>query len=71
MWVKGDMESLWKNPKESLLEVADEVCGKTKGPPGHRESWWWNEEVRKAVEEKRNYYKIWKESKKEEDRLFS
>ena len=69
MWVKGDMESLWKNLKESLLEVADEVCGRTKGPPGHRESWWWNEEVGKAVEEKRNYYKIWKKSTKEEDRL--
>ena len=65
----GGVESLWKFMKESLLDVADEVCGRTKGPPRHRESWWWNDEVGKAVDEKRKLYMVWKKSKKEEDRL--
>ena len=29
---EGDVENLWLNLKERLLEVADEVCGRTKGP---------------------------------------
>ena len=49
--VSGDVESLWMKLKESLLAAADEVCGRTKDPPIHRVSWWWNEDVAKAVEE--------------------
>ena len=44
-------------------EVADEVCGRTKGPPRHRVTWWWNEEVAKAIGEKRRLFKIRKKSK--------
>ena len=65
----GDVESTWKMLKESLVEVADEVCGRTKGHPRHRESWWWNVEVGKVIDEKRKLYKIWKKSKQEEDRI--
>ena len=65
----GDVENMWKMLKESLLEVADEVCGRTKGPPRHRESWWWNKEVGEVIDEKRQLFKIWKKSKKEEDRI--
>jgi hypothetical protein len=65
----GDVESMWKLLKDSLLEVADEVCGRTKGHPRHRESWWWNEEVGKVIDAKRKLYKIWKKTKKEEDRI--
>ena len=43
---EGDVENLWTKLKERLLEVADEVCGRTKGPPRHRESWR-NDEVEK------------------------
>ena len=32
--VDGDVESLWAKLKESLLAVADEVCGRTKGHRG-------------------------------------
>ena len=35
---EGDVENLWKKLKERLLEVADEVFGRTKGSPRHRES---------------------------------
>jgi len=66
--VGDDVESLWSNLKESILDVADEVCGRTKGPPRHRITWWWNDEVAKAVNEKRRLFRIWKKSKAEKDR---
>ena len=44
--------------KERLLEVADEVCGRTKGPSRHKESCWWNEEVAKVIDEKRRLFKM-------------
>ena len=65
----GDVESKWKMLKETLLEAADEVCGRTKGPARHRESWWWNREVSEVIDEKRKLYMIWKKSGKEEDRV--
>ena len=36
-----------------MQKAAEQVCGWTKGPPRHSETWWWNDEVAKAVEEKR------------------
>jgi hypothetical protein len=30
---EGAIENLWMKLKERLLEVADEVCSRTKGPP--------------------------------------
>jgi hypothetical protein len=39
---EGDVENLLMKLKERPLEVADEVCGRTKGPPRHRGSWRWN-----------------------------
>ena len=47
-----------------MLEVADEVCGKTKKPPRHKETWWWNDEVKLMVEDKRRLFKSWKNTKK-------
>jgi len=67
--VEGDdVEGLWTKLKESLLEVSDQVCGRTKGPPRHRKTWWWNDEVAKVVDEKRRLFKMWKKSGTEEDR---
>ena len=66
--VADNVESLWKTLKDSLLNVADEVCGRTKGPPRHRVTWWWNDDVAKAVDEKRRRFRIWKKSKTENDR---
>jgi len=38
----------------------------SKGPCGHKETWWWNEEVTEAVREKKIKYRKWKrESSKE------
>ena len=48
----ASVEDLWQDLKDCMLEVADEVCGKTKKPPRHKETWWWNDEVKLVVEEK-------------------
>jgi hypothetical protein len=46
-----NVESMWKNMKKCLVEISDLVFGRTKGPQRHKESWWWNENVAKVIEE--------------------
>ena len=49
-------------------KAAEQVYGWTEGPPRHTETWWWNEEVAKYIEEKRRCYKIWHQTKTASDR---
>ena len=39
-----DVEGAWSGLKSCLLEVSDKVCGRSKGRPRHKVTWWWNEE---------------------------
>ena len=57
------VEGLWKALKDSLIEATERSCGWTKGPPRHKETWWWNEAVDSAVKEKRKCWKEWKKGK--------
>ena len=42
----------------------------TKGPPRHKETWWWNEEVTtEAVRNKKIKYGKWKKENTEEARM--
>jgi hypothetical protein len=66
--VEDGVEGVWQNLKQCLLEGAEEVCGRTKKPGAHRETWWWNEEVDEAVKEKRARYKELGKAKKRKDR---
>ena len=66
--VVDDVENMWKGLKDCLLEVTEEECGSTKGLARHTETWWWNQEVAKLVEEKRTKFKIWSKSRTAEDR---
>jgi len=50
------VQSKWNAMTEVWQKTAEQVHGRTKGPPRHSETWWWNE-VAKANEEKRIYYK--------------
>ena len=43
------------------MKAIDEVCGWTRGPVRRRETWWWNDAVERAVNEKRRLYKEWRE----------
>ena len=49
-----------------MMETAQDVCGMTKGPHRHKETWWWNEEVAEAVREKKIKYGKWKKENKKE-----
>jgi len=46
--------------KKILIETAQHICGSSKGPCRHKETWWWNEEVAEAVREKKIKYRKWK-----------
>ena len=45
------------------------ICGMTKGPPRHKETWWWNEEVAEAVRNKKIKYGKWKKENTEEAKM--
>ena len=53
------VKSKWNAMNGVWQKATEQVCGWTKGPPRHSETWWWNDEVAKAIEEKRRCYKIW------------
>ena len=55
-----EVSELYRVLKENLLGAADTVCGWTRGPPKRDETWWWNAEVDRAVEEKRRLFQVWK-----------
>jgi len=54
--------------KEVWQKATEQVCGWTRGPPRHSETWWWNDEVAKAIEKKRRCYKMWHKTKTASDR---
>lgn len=57
---QGDVSTIWNHLKKSLLETALTTCGKTKKPLMKRETWWWDEEVKELINEKRRKWKIWR-----------
>ena len=48
----GSVEVLWSGFRDCMTEAAEHVCGRTKGRQVHHETWWWNDEVDRAVSEK-------------------
>ena len=51
--VEDHMEDLWKLLKDNLLNATDNSCDWTKGPPRHKVTCWWNNDVDQAVRKKR------------------
>ena len=49
-----NVESKWNAMKGVWQKATEHVCGWTKGPSRYGETWCWNDEVAKAIEEKRN-----------------
>jgi hypothetical protein len=67
--VNGNVDVLWSGLRNCLLDVADEVCGRTRGGKRqHIETWWWNEEVAELVKEKRRLFKVYNKSKRGMDK---
>lgn len=59
------VEALWSKLKGSLLDAAAEVCGRTKNHQWKPETWWWNNQVDEAVQEKRARFKTYNILKKQ------
>ena len=45
------------------------MCGMTKGPPRHNETWWWNRDVIEVVAKQNVCEKAWRKSKWADDTL--
>ena len=64
------VETVWSRLKGPMLDAATEVCGLSKNHKWRAETWWWNENVDKAIQEKRAWFKTYnaliKEGKNEE-----
>jgi hypothetical protein len=58
----------WERMKKACLETTEEVCGCTKGPQRHKETWWCNEDVRVALDNKKDCFKAWLNSKSADDK---
>jgi len=55
--------------KGIMTETAQDICGMTKGPCRHKETWCWNEDVAEAVREKKIVYGKWKKENMKEARM--
>ena len=48
--VDVDAPNLWNTFKNRMLQACDEGCGKKKGRRNRGDTWWWNEEIKKAIQ---------------------
>jgi len=67
-WKGLGVSDYWLQMKGILMQSAQDMCGMTKGPRRHKETWWWNEEVAEAVREKKTRYGKWKKENTDEAR---
>ena len=58
-WKGLGVNDHWQQMKGIMMETAQDICGMTKSPCRHKETWWWNEEVAEAVREKKIKYGKW------------
>ena len=57
--VDTDSMDLWGSHKKGVLQACDELCGKTKEKGDRGNTWWWNEQVRDAIDRKKKTCKLW------------
>ena len=50
-WKGLGVNDHWQQMKGLMMETAQDICGMTKGPRRHKETWRWNKEVAEAVRE--------------------
>ena len=66
--VKDEVNVMWNDMVEHIKNVATEVLGVTNGKCHlDKETWWWNDDVQKAIREKRAYYKIYQKFRNKEN----
>ena len=64
-----NVEEWWEETAGLIRSCGEEVCRRSSGKknPG-LESWWWNEETEKAVNEKEDRLNMWKRTGEDDDR---
>ena len=45
--------------KNGVLQACDELCGKTKARGSWGNTWWWNEQVKIAIDRKKRAFELW------------
>jgi len=65
-WKYLDINEHWQQMKNIMIDSPQVTCVLSKGPHGHKETLWWNEEVAEAVREKKKKYGNWKKEKSTE-----
>ena len=58
-WRKSWFQERWNSLEHGLKNVAEKVCGRSKGGKKCEEMWWWNEQVAKVIKRKKERYKKW------------
>ena len=51
----ASVEGCWNVLEGALVEATDRMSEWTKGPVGHKETCWWNDNVINSVSEKEEY----------------
>ena len=65
---KEEEESTWDEICHMINTNAKEILGETSGGKYvERESWWWNDDVQQAVNEKGDSFQKWQSSRTTED----
>ena len=54
-----DLKDLWGSCKNGVLKACDELCGKTKARVDRGNTWWWNEQVKDAINREKKAFKLW------------
>ena len=57
--VDAEAVDLWESYKNGVLKACDDLCGKTKGRRDQENTWWWNEQVKEAIDRKKKAFKTW------------
>jgi hypothetical protein len=68
-WNEGeDAYNMWKKMATHIRKVTIEVFGVTRGNKRElKDTWWWNNEVQKAINEKKKCYKRLHHNKSDEN----
>ena len=53
---KDNVEQIWDELRQCMVKEAEAVCGRSKGPPRHRETWWWNDEIGEEVDRRQRLF---------------
>ena len=66
--VDAKVVDLWESYKNGVLKACDDLCGKTKGRRDQGNTWWWNEQVKEAIDRKKKAFKTWCKNRSAENK---